>query len=540
MTLVSHRVTAGAPSWRPAVRFASLLALLLIVAACGDSSPTPLEPTPTPPTPPPSPGPTVPTTAPSLPREFRGLWIATVANIDWPTRSDLSIGQQQAELITILDRAQAIGLNAVILQVRAAGDALYPSSLEPWMRSLGGAQGVDPGWDPLAFAVNAAHARGLELHAWFNPFRAGNLSDTARLHSQHLGRRRPDLLRRYCTQLWFDPGEDDVRAHALEVISDVVRRYDVDAVHLDDYFYPYPDSRCPNLSFPDSSAYARYTAGGGTLDRANWRRDNVNRFVEALRPTVHALRPTARVGISPFGIWRPGTPAGITGLDSYASIYADSQWWLNRGWVDYFSPQLYWSRSSTGQNFDVLLAWWASRNTQQRHLWPGLAAYRVADGTGSAFTAGEIDGQIREVRRLADLNGAGAPRGTILYNTTSVLSNRGGLGTMLETAVFANRAAVPATPWLAAPTWNAADRSITFQRGVNGFVRIAGTRPPAQVRWLLLRWRTPTGWTFRQLPASVDSVAWPLLANGTAAEHVALEFLAPNGVGLGVLPLDTP
>jgi uncharacterized lipoprotein YddW (UPF0748 family) len=502
-------------------------------------TPAPTPPGPAPPGPTP-PAPPVPLTPPALPREFRGLWIATVANIDWPTRSDLTMAQQQAELRLILDRAQAIGFNAVILQVRAAGDALYPSALEPWMRSLAGTQGANPGWDPLAWAVEAAHARGLELHAWFNPFRAGNLSDTLALHAQHLGRRRPELLRRFCRQLWFDPGEEAVREHALEVIRDVVRRYDVDAVHLDDYFYPYPDSRCPNLSFPDSAPYARYVAGGGVLEPASWRRDNVNRFVEALRPAVQTLRPTARVGISPFGIWRPGTPPGITGLDSYASIYADSQWWLVSGWVDYFAPQLYWSRSSTGQNFDALLAWWASRNTQRRHLWPGLAAYRVADGTSSAYTAGEIDGQVREVRRLADLDAPGAPRGTILYNTTSVVQNRGGLAALLEGALFASRAAVPATPWLAAPPWNSADRAVSFQRGVNGFVRLGGTRPPAAVRWWLLRWRTPEGWTFRQYPASVDSVAWPRLASGAAAEHVALEFLAPNGVGLGVLAIDTP
>jgi uncharacterized lipoprotein YddW (UPF0748 family) len=520
------------------LRWATMVALAAL-AACSDSPTAPI--TPEPPAPPPTPpGPTVPLTPPELPREFRGLWVATVGNIDWPSRSDLSIGQQQAELTTILDRAQAIGFNAVILQVRAAGDALYPSTLEPWMRSLTGTQGTSPGWDPLAFAVQAAHARGLELHAWFNPFRAGNLSDTLRLHVQHFGVRRPDLLKRYCTQLWFDPGEPDVREHALEVMRDVVRRYDVDAVHLDDYFYPYPDSRCPSLSFPDSASFARYRAGGGTLDVANWRRDNVNQFVEALRPTVHAIRPTARVGVSPFGIWRPGTPAGITGLDSYASIYADSQWWLTRGWVDYFAPQLYWSRSSTGQNFDVLIAWWASRNTQQRHLWPGLAAYRVADGTTSAFSANEIDGQVREVRRLADLNAPGAPRGTILYNTTSVLQNRGGLATLLEGSVFTTRAAVPATPWLTAPAWNSADRSITFERRVGGFVRVRGTRPPAQVRWWLLRWRTASGWTFRQYPISVDSVAWPVLSTGAAAEQVALEFLAPNGVGLGVLPINAP
>jgi uncharacterized lipoprotein YddW (UPF0748 family) len=516
-----------------------LAAALAALAACGDSPVAPVTPGPTPPGPTP-PGPVTPGVVPDLPREFRGLWIATVANIDWPSRTGLSVGAQQAELGTLLDRAQAIGFNAVILQVRAAGDALYPSTLEPWMRSLSGTQGGDPGWDPLAFALREAHARGMELHAWFNPFRAGNLSDTLALAPLHLGRRRPELMRVHCRQLWFDPGESAVREHVLAVIADVLRRYDVDAVHLDDYFYPYPDSRCPGLSFADSAPYARYVAAGGLLARDDWRRDNVNRFVEALRPTVHAIRPTARVGISPFGIWRPGTPSGITGLDSWASIYADSQWWLSRGWVDYFAPQLYWARSSTGQNFDALLGWWASRNTQQRHLWPGLAAYRVADGTSSAFAASEIEAQVNEVRRLAGLGVAGAPRGAILYNTTSVLQNRGGLATLLEGTVFATRAAVPATPWLAAPAWNAADRAVTFARGATGFVRVRGTRPPAQVRWWLLRWRTERGWTFRQYPMAVDSVAWPRLDAGGPASDVALEFLGPNGVSQGLVRIDAP
>ncbi len=526
---------------RDGTRWARLGAALslALLAACGDSPTAPGTPTPTP-------GPTLPPTTtpggplPALPREFRGLWVATVANIDWPSRAGQSKEAQQGELVSILDRAHALGFNAVILQVRAAGDALFPSTLEPWSRSLAGTQGTDPGWDPLAFAVEQAHARGLELHAWFNPFRAGNLSDSLTRSPLHFANRRPDLARRYCTQLWFDPGEGEVREHALAVIADVVRRYDVDAVHLDDYFYPYPDSRCAGLPFPDSAAYARHRATGGTLGRDDWRRDNVNRFVESLRPLVHGIRPFVRVGISPFGIWRPGTPAGITGLDSWASIFADSQWWLSRGWVDYFAPQLYWARSSTGQNFNVLLDWWASRNTMRRHLWPGLAAYRVADGTASAYTADEIEGQIGEVRRRTDGTALpGAPTGTILYNTSSVMQNRGGLATRLETGVFATRAAVPATPWLATPAWNAADREITFARGpTSGFVRLRGSRPPDAVRWWLVRWRNERGWTLRQYPITIDSVPWPRLADGRTATDVSLEFLAPNGVGLGTYTLD--
>ncbi|MEO7520600.1 MAG: family 10 glycosylhydrolase, partial [Gemmatimonas sp.] len=285
--------------------------LLLLLAACSGGD-TPSGPN-TPPVTPPGGNTTL--TIPEITREFRGLWIATVANIDWPSQSGLSPATQQAELIAILERARSARLNAVVLQVRAAGDAIFPSTLEPWARSLTGTQGVDPGWDPLAFAVSAAHERGLELHAWFNPFRAGNASDTLRLAASHFAARNPSLRRLYCGQLWFEPASSAVHDQAINVIKDVVRRYDVDAVHIDDYFYPYPSTSCPGLDFPDGVAYAAYQAGGGTLARADWRRDNVNRFVERMYAEAHAVRPTVRVGISPFGIWRPGSPAGIVGLD---------------------------------------------------------------------------------------------------------------------------------------------------------------------------------------------------------------------------------
>jgi uncharacterized lipoprotein YddW (UPF0748 family) len=503
---------------RGALARAALVLAALALGACRDAPTGPI-------TPPPASRP-VDTAVPAIPREFRGLWIATVANIDWPSRSTLTREAQQAELLAMLDRARAVGVNAIILQVRAAGDALYPSALEPWSRSLTGTQGVDPGWDPVAFALQQAHARGLELHAWFNPFRAGNLSDSLTRSAGHLARRRPDLVRPFCTQLWFDPGEHEVQAHALAVIADVVRRYDVDAVHLDDYFYPYPDSRCLGLSFPDSASYARYVRGGGQLTRDDWRRDNVNRFVEALRPTVHAMAPHVRVGISPFGIWRPGTPAGITGLDAYASIYADSQWWLSRGWVDYFAPQLYWARNSVGQPFNTLLDWWISRNTMQRHLWPGLAAYRVADGTSSAFSAAEIEGQIASSRARA--GATGGPTGAILYNTTVVMQDRGGLATLLQSTVNAAPAVVPATPWLGAVA-PSAPIARGAAVGTGRELRLdpsAGTAP----RWWLVRWRDGGAWRLRQLPAAQRTLAWPSLTGGGLVPELIVEALSPTGV----------
>ena len=471
----------------------SLVVLTALLAGCaGSEGPT----SPTTPTPP------AELTVPAINREFRGMWIATVANIDWPSRSGLSMTQQQNELTAILDMAQQTGINAVILQVRASGDALYQSALEPWAKSLVGTQGVDPGYDPLSFAVSQAHARGIELHAWFNPFRAGNLSDSATLAPLHFAKRRPDVTRAWCTQLWFDPGEQAVHDQAIAVITDVVSRYDIDAVHLDDFFYPYPDSRCPGLDFPDSVSFSAYQRIGGTLSRADWRRDNTNRFVQRLYGAVHAAAPTVRVGISPFGIWRPGNPTGITGLDAYASIYADSRNWLQRGWVDYFAPQLYWSINSTGQSFPSLLGWWAQQNSLKRHLWPGLASYRVNDGSTSPYAASEIPSQISLTRQQAGASGYFA--GALLYNTTSIKNDAGGVRALLTAGVFAAPALPPPTTWLdnaapAMPLLDVAKSGSTYRVNFT-----SGSSKP--LSWFLVRWRANGAWSQRTVPASSRSV----------------------------------
>ncbi|MCC6241767.1 MAG: family 10 glycosylhydrolase [Gemmatimonadaceae bacterium] len=495
------------------MRRLALGAALLIVGACGGDSRTGV--TPTPPTP-------TPLVVPSLNREFRGMWIATVGNIDWPSSSGLTVASQQAELITILELARTTGLNAVVLQVRAAGDALYPSTLEPWARALTGTQGTDPQWDPLAFAVREAHARGLELHAWFNPFRAGNLSDTIRLAPLHFAQRRPDLRRAHCTQLWFDPGEEAVHEQAYSVVKDVVTRYNIDAVHLDDFFYPYPDTRCPNLDFPDSSVYARYVSGGGTLARADWRRANVNRFVQRLYSEVHSVKPYVRVGISPFGIWRPGNPAGITGLDSYASIYADSRLWLQQGWVDYFSPQLYWSITSVGQNFPALLTWWSQQNTQQRHLWPGLASYRVADGSSSPYSANEIPAQIDRIRQRS------GSIGSILYNTSSLLENRAGLTSTLAGTTNLLPAIPPASPWLDAAAPGAPTLSVTTGSGGTYLLQItdAASEP---LSWWVIRWRNGTTWSQKFVDAAQRTHGIPTSTAAGATNAIVVNAIDQVG-----------
>ena len=298
---------------------------------------------------------------PPAPREFRAAWVSTVANIDWPSKPNLNADKQQAEAIAILDRARALNLNAIVLQVRPAADAIYPSKLEPWSEYLTGLQGQapQPWYDPLKFWITQAHARGLELHAWFNPYRARQNGARSPAAPNHISRANPAAVKSYGKYLWMDPGEDSAVKQTLDVVLDVVRRYDIDGVHIDDYFYPYP-IEAPGttgaegialegktgkyeVEFPDGPSFQRYVGGGGKLDRSAWRRQNVNKLIEALYEEIHREKSWVRFGISPFGIGRPDRrPAGINGFSQYDKLYADAETWLQNGWLDYFTPQLYW------------------------------------------------------------------------------------------------------------------------------------------------------------------------------------------------------
>jgi uncharacterized lipoprotein YddW (UPF0748 family) len=467
-----------------------VLALAAVLAAgCGSggavvTAPPTVTPTPTTPT-------AGDTALPVLRREFRGVWIATVGNIDWPSRSGLPAAQQQAELAGLLDRAQASGFNAVVFHVRPAGDAVYRSALEPWGAMLTGTQGGDPGWDPLEFVVREAHRRGLELHAWFNPFRAGSTADSLRLSPTHVFNTRRDLVRVHGGSLWQDPGEPAVQDRTMAAVLDVVRRYDVDGVHIDDFFYPYPPASGPRLEFADSATYARH---GGGLARADWRRANVNRFVERLSRETHAVRPTLKVGVSPFGIWQPGSPAGVSGLNAYADIYADSRLWLQSGWVDYLAPQLYWQIDPPAQSFTALLDWWWAQNPRGRHVWPGVATYRVRD---SGWPLAEIPRQVEATRARA---GRGPSVGAIYYNGTTTLTwNGGAIAAELARGAFAERAVVPASPWLDATTPAAPAITVVEAAASGGgdrewtvTLRAGDADPP---RWWVVRWRAGGAWT---------------------------------------------
>ena len=413
---------------------------------------------------------------------MRGLWLTTVGNTDWPSRKGLSQSEQKKELIDILDRASALGFNTIVLQVRPAGDALYASQLEPWAAWLTGNQGQDPGYDPLAYAIAEAHARGLQLHAWINPFRAGNTADTAKLAPTHVFNTRRDIVRIYGSNIWMDPGDPETHERSIRVIRDIVSRYDVDGIHADDYFYPYQiqDSAKRVVPFPDDSTYARYGAG---VARDDWRRANIDRFVERMYREVHAVKPDVVVGLSPFGIWRPGNPESVRGLDAFATIYADSRKWLQQGWVDYFVPQLYWSIAAPQQSFPALLDWWTSQSTAGRFVWPGLASYRVQTGTASSFALDEIPAQMRIIREREP------EPGEILFNTKSVLYRLDGkVGVAVHREIYREPAVVPAYPWLGsiAPT-------IASVAAHGRQVTVIASETP---RWWLVRAHLPAHWTW--------------------------------------------
>jgi uncharacterized lipoprotein YddW (UPF0748 family) len=314
---------------------------------------------------------------PPLPqREFRGAWIAVVSNIDWPSKPGLSTEEQKRELRSLIQAAADSRLNAILFQVRPACDAVYRSNIEPWTEWLNGEMGKAPAgyFDPLQFAIQEAHARGIELHAWFNPYRAGFVGKS--ISSKHIRRTHPSMVRTYAGYYWLDPGDAAVQNHTTKVILDVVRRYDIDGVHLDDYFYPYPDAKAGD--FPDQPSWNRYRSAGGKLGRADWRRENVNKLVRRLQAEIAKEKAWVTFGISPFGIWRPGFPPQIRGLDAYEALYADSRLWLAKGWVDYLSPQLYWPIGAREQSYPVLLDWWQRQSSSGRPVWPGGALSNVA------------------------------------------------------------------------------------------------------------------------------------------------------------------
>ncbi|SMC66194.1 glycoside hydrolase family 10 protein [Moheibacter sediminis] len=374
---------------------------------------------------------------PKFDREFRAAWIASVANINWPSKKNLTTEQQKAEAIYLLDMLKEHNFNAVIFQARPSGDALYASKFEPWSYFLTGETGRAPYpyYDPLEFWVEEAHKRGLELHVWLNPYRAHH-SNGGKVSSQSIVNKMPSQIVKLKNGMyWFDPADKTTQDHASDVVMDIVKRYNIDGIHFDDYFYPYA-SYNGGADFPDYITWSAYQGSGGKLSRGDWRRENVNQFIKRIYKEIKEEKDYVKFGISPFGIWKPGFPNGVSGMSQYDELYADAKLWLNEGWIDYFTPQLYWPVDAPKQNFASLLNWWESENTHQRHLWPGLNTVEIRASDKPA----EIIKQIEITRQLVPKS-AGVAHWSTAGLTSSMLYS-------LKAGPYKEKALIPKSPWL--------------------------------------------------------------------------------------------
>ena len=371
-------------------------------------------------------------------REFRGAWIQCVNG----QFQGMPVQAMKATLVRQLDHLQQAGINAIIFQVRAECDALYPSAYEPWSRFLTGVQGKAPSpmWDPLQFMVTECHKRGMELHAWINPYRAKTKGTTA-LSPAHPYNKYPQLFVKYGDQLYFDPGYPESRKYICNIVRDIVNRYDVDAIHMDDYFYPYP---IPGEEFPDQISFA--ANGRGFSNKADWRRDNVNVLIKEIHETVRACKPWVKFGVSPFGIYRnrKNDPNGsrTNGLQNYDELYADVLLWVNNGWVDYNIPQIYWEIGHPAADYATLVDWWA-KHAANRPLYIGQDVNRTVS---KADLMNPNRNQMPEKYRLQRMYPTIG--GSCQWYAAAVEQNVGNYRTMLMKDIHQYPALLPTSPFM--------------------------------------------------------------------------------------------
>lgn len=438
-------------------------------------------------------------TLPKIEREFRAVWIATVDNIDFPTKKNLSIAEQKTELIKDLELAKSLKMNAVIFQVRPMADAIYESKIEPWSEFLTGEMGKSQPFDPLKFIIEEAHKRGILVHAWFNPYRAYHPAAKT-VSENHISKRRPDLVRQYGKYMWLDPTDYEVQKYSLSVVLDVVKRYDIDGVHFDDYFYPYAekDEKGNKIEFPDDVNYQKYVQralnankGGkqrSPLSRATWRRMNVNNFVAAVGREIKKIKPRVMYGISPIGVQEI----------NYNELFADAEFWLSEGIIDYFVPQLYWKIDRKTREFPLLLKFWESKNVKNRHVWAGIGTYKIPSKTEN-FSAQEIVDQIsltREIQKTA---------GNIQFSFKSVQSDFGGIQNALSEKSYQHEAIIPLSPWIKSTKLLAPKVIITRDEKV---VRVKWMEQGKQKAfWVVVYAKDKNGWSYSILPASEKSIS---------------------------------
>jgi uncharacterized lipoprotein YddW (UPF0748 family) len=338
--------------------------------------------------------------------EFRAVWIATVANIDWPTTNTDAVEKQQKDFIAILDTYKKLNYNAVIVQIRSAGDAMYPTNLAPWSKYLTGKQGLAPFpfYDPLDWMITEAHDRGFEFHAWLNPYRATMDMNTAPLSPSHDVNLHPEWMIKYGGKYYYNPALPEVQSHLMNIVDEVVTKYDIDAIHFDDYFYPY---RITGENFNDTESYKKYGKG---LKLEDWRRDNVNTYVRNTYNSIKKIKPWVQFGISPFGVWRNKSvdPRGSdtqAGQTNYDDLFADPMAWMEDNYIDYILPQLYWSIDHRTASYAKLIKWW-SENSKNTAVYIGNGTYKInADSDKKWFNPKEIPNQIDLTRSYANING---------------------------------------------------------------------------------------------------------------------------------------
>lgn len=373
-------------------------------------------------------------------RQFRAVWVASVANIDWPSQTGLSVTTQEQQFIAILNKVQQMHMNAVIVQIRPTADALYPSKLFPWSQWLTGVQGQDPGYDPLAFMIREAHQRNLEFHAWFNPYRISLDTDLSKLAPNSPARIHPDWVVSYGGKLYFNPGIPAVREYIAAGIMEVVQNYDIDGVHFDDYFYPYPVT---GQVFADQATYQQYGAGFAQI--GDWRRDNVNKLIQEVSLAIKSVKPFVKFGISPFGIWRnqstdPTGSATQAGAQDYDDLYADTRTWIKQHWIDYIVPQLYWNIGFPPAAYEVLVAWWAHEvEGTGVQLYTGMAVYKI--GTGGAWSdPNQMPAQLTLNRNYPEVQGA------VFFSMKEFFANPLGFTDKLSNEIYAYPALLPVMP----------------------------------------------------------------------------------------------
>lgn len=374
--------------------------------------------------------------------EFRAVWVATVDNIDWPSSKYLTSAEQKAEFLSLLDLHHRNGMNAVIVQIRPATDAFYPSQYEPWSEWLTGIQGKPPVpfYDPLEFMITETHKKGMEFHAWMNPYRAEFSMDRASISQAHITRLFPEWFIPYGNMKLFDPGNKEVQAYVTNIVRDVVSRYDLDAIHFDDYFYPYP---LAGRDFPDDASFARY---GNGLKKADWRRSNVDSIIHKLGKAIKQENKFCKFGISPFGVWRSTDkdPEGSNtrgSLSNYDDLYADILLWLKKKWIDYVAPQLYWEFGHRIAPFGTLVDWW-SKHAYGRHLYIGHGIYRATEAQPAWKNKNELPNQIKTARVHQQVHGS------IFYSSKTFYKNPNGWNDSLQNNYYRYPSIIPPMPWI--------------------------------------------------------------------------------------------